>query len=177
MSYLIAMLNRRAKATHLHPQTFMSDDNEFLIVSRSGGRNEFLTISNAGACSGREEEEAPAELTPETVLHATLVSQGHETGDIFVVEREKRRSHDDKTLHLAGDGYILLRQTENQVRLTGAARLWPGSHPHPDAALPCATVEFDAIYVPWAFERPPVGFIRGWQVPPTIGQSVVTSLR
>ncbi|SPH17531.1 hypothetical protein DEA8626_01054 [Defluviimonas aquaemixtae] len=160
MSFFIAMQNRRATARHLHPQTFTSARNEFLIVSRSGGRNEFLSISNAGDCTGQEEE-APAELKPDAVLHATLVAQGPDGGEIFVVERQKRKGHVGEGRHLGGDGYILLHQAEDRVSLTGAVRLRPGVNPRPAGNLPGATVRFDAAYVPWSGERLPAGFNQG----------------
>ena len=84
--FFIAMQNRRAMASYLHPQTIIRECREFIMVARSGGQKEFLSISNAGASTGIEDE-APLELTPDLSIFATLVSQGPNNTDLFIVER------------------------------------------------------------------------------------------
>lgn len=162
MNYFIAMQNRRAVADDFNSHTLDRERNEFLIVSRSGGQNEFLSISCAGACSGREVE-APAELEPDAVIHATLVSQGPDGREIFVVERKPRGDADLNGRHLAGDGYFLLHDSDGNVRLTGAVRFRPGAGRRLAGSNPGATTHFDAAYVPWSGERLPAGLGAAWR--------------
>jgi hypothetical protein len=165
VSFFIAMQNRRAVASYWHPQSIVSESDEFLIVSRSGGRNEFLRISNAGASSGTETE-APTSLRPDLVMVATLVSQGLDGGEIFLVERRRPEGLDVEGRFVGGDGYLLLREDAEGIALKGSARIRGG--PKAAAILgnciffandePGATVHFDACYVPWVHEVLPGGF-------------------
>ena len=168
MSFFIAMQNRRAVASYWHPQSIVSESDEFLIVSRSGGRNEFLRISNAGA-SGGTEKEAPTGLRPDLVMVATLVSQGLDGGEIFLVERTKPEGLDIEGRFLGGDGYLLLTESPEGIALKGSARIRSGRKA---AAVlghcvffandePGATVHFDARYLPWVREVLPGGFRGG----------------
>ena len=164
MNFFIAMQNRRAMASYLHPQTIVRECSEFLIVSRLGGRNQFLSISNAGASTGLEDE-APPELTPELVIFATLVSQGPNGGEIFIVERELPEGCAVDGHHVGGDGYIVLHLSSNEFSLKGAVRLRPDAKTRPLGAHcpllaanePGATVHLDAAYVPWNRELLPAG--------------------
>ena len=168
MSFFVAMQNRRATASYWHPQTIISERSEFLIVSRSGGRNEFLSISNAGACTGLEDM-APPELNPDLVLCATLVSQGPDGGEVFLVERKPPKGIDVQGSFLGGDGYFYLQQTDESLTLRGATRLRPGRRTEAvaDRCLllgdnePGATVHFKAAYIPWESELLPSGFANG----------------
>ncbi len=166
MSFFIAMHNRRAMASYWHPQTIISEDHEFIVVSRSGGRNEYLWISDAGACTGQERE-APSDLEPGLVIFATLVSQGLNGGEIFLIEREVPEGVTVKGMHIGGDGYLLLDEAgEDGVTIKGAARLRPSPGERRAKGLcsllqegqPGATVHFDAVHVPWAREVLPDGF-------------------
>jgi hypothetical protein len=165
VSFFVAMQNRRAVASYWHPQSIVSESDEFLIVSRSGGRNEFLRISNAGASSGIEKE-APTGLRPDLVMVATLVSQGLDGGEIFLVERRKPEGVDLEGHFVGGDGYLLLAESAHDITLKGSARIRSGRKA---AAVlghcvffandePGATVHFDARYVPWVREVLPGGF-------------------
>ncbi len=168
MSFFIAMKNRRAMAGYWHPQAIISERHEFLIVSRSGGRNEYLSISNAGASTG-EEEEAPSDLRPDLVILATLVSQGLDGGEIFLVERDVPEGAKVSGRHIGGDGYLLLQDSASGLRIRGAARLRPGPETrraHDRCLLlgenePGATVHVDATYIPWSREVLPSGFRNG----------------
>ncbi len=172
MSFFIAMQNRRGVASYWHPQSIVSESDEFLIVSRSGGRNEFLRISNAGASSGTEKE-APTGLRPGLVMVATLVSQGPDRGEIFLVERTKPDAVDTDGRFVGGDGYVLLTHDAGGVTLKGSARI--RSDQKTAAVLdrclffandePGATVHFDARYIPWVHEVLPGGFDGGDRVP------------
>jgi hypothetical protein len=165
VSFFIAMRNRRATASYLYPQTIINECSEFLIVSRSGGQNEYLSISTAGACTGKEVE-APTELKPGFVIYATLVSQDLNCGEIFVVERDRPKGLEPEGRHLGGDGYVLLCQSDSDVSLKGAVRLRPGAETRPAANHclllgandPGATVHLDAGYLPWYREILPNGF-------------------
>ena len=168
MTFYIAMQNRRATASYLHPQTIISERNEFLIVSRSGGRSEILSISNAGASTGFEAE-APEKLTPDLVILATLVSQGPDGGEVFLVERDPLENFDPGGRFVGGDGYFYLRESGSAVTLKGSVRLRPGPATR-QAANQClllaedepgVTVHVDAAYVPWARELLPGGFSGG----------------
>lgn len=168
MTFYIAMQNRRAMASYLHPQTIVSEQSEYLIVSRSGGRNEFLSISNAGACTGHEDT-APARLHPDLVLCATLVSQGPRNGEIFIVERDPPEGLQLQGRFVGGDGYFLLEQAAGHLALTGSVRLKPGARTQAaapgcillGASEPGAAVHFHASYVPWTNELLPAGFASG----------------
>ena len=159
VSFFIAMRNRRAMASYWHPQTIISVDHEFLVVSRSGGRNEYLCISNAGACTGQEQE-APSDLEPGLVILATLVSQGPNGGEIFLIERDIPEGVAVHGTHIGGDGYLLLDESRETVTMKGAARLRPGPRTRSAASRcfllgkgePGAAIHFDAVYVPWARE-------------------------
>jgi hypothetical protein len=164
LSFYIAMQNRRAMASYWHPQTIISESHEFLIVSRSGGRNEYLSISNAGASTGLEAE-APTGLRPDLVILATLVSQGLDGGEIFLIERDLPAGVVVEGEHVGGDGYLLLTEAQDAITLKGAARLRSTSQTR-DVQRRClllqpeepgVTVHFDAVYVPWAREVLP-----GW---------------
>ena len=166
MSFFIAMRNRRAMASYWHPQTIIGEGHEFIVVSRSGGRNEYLWISNAGACTGQERE-APSDLEPGLVIFATLVSQGLNGGEIFLIEREVPKGATVTGTHIGGDGYLLLDESgEGGVTIKGAARLRAGPRIRRGSGLcvlleegqPGATVHFDAVYVPWAREVLPDRF-------------------
>ncbi|MEM9973400.1 MAG: hypothetical protein AAF771_04410 [Pseudomonadota bacterium] len=165
MTFFIAMQNRRATASYWHPQTIITERNEFLIVSRSGGRNEFLSISNAGACTGLESE-APSRLSPDLVLCATLVSQGPDGGEMFLVERSPPEGSKIRGQFIGGDGYFFLEQTGQTLALRGSARLKPGARTRAAAERclllgenePGATVHFSAAYVPWDNELLPSEF-------------------
>lgn len=168
MTFYIAMQNRRATASYLHPQTIISERNEFLIVSRSGGRSEILSVSNAGASTGFEAE-APEKLMPDLVVLATLVSQGPDGGEVFLVERDPLENFDPGGRFVGGDGYFYLREDNSTVTLKGSVRLTPGPHTR-EAASQClllsqdepgATVHVDAAYLPWARELLPGGFKGG----------------
>jgi hypothetical protein len=168
VSFFIAMQNRRGVASYWHPQSIVSESDEFLIVSRSGGRNEFLRISNAGASSGTESE-APTGLRPDLVMVATLVSQGLDRGEIFLVERSKPEAVEVDGRFIGGDGYLLLMEDGDGVSLKGSARI--RSDRRTAAVLgrcvffandePGATVHFDARYIPWVHEVLPGGFWAG----------------
>jgi hypothetical protein len=159
------MRNRRAVASYWHPQSIVSESDEFLIVSRSGGRNEILRISSAGASSGTETM-APTRLRPDLVMVATLVSQGLDGGEIFLVERRRPVGLDIEGHFLGGDGYLFLDADADGMVLRGSARIRSGRK---TAALlghcvffandePGATVHFDARYLPWVHEVLPGGF-------------------
>jgi hypothetical protein len=167
VSFFVAMQNRRAVASYWHPQSIVSESDEFLIVSRSGGRNDFLRISNAGASSGIEDE-APTGLRPDLVMVATLVSQGLNGGEIFLVERRKPEGLDVEGRFVGGDGYLLLEESADGILLKGSARIRSGRK---SAAIlghcvffandePGATVHFDARYIPWVHEVLPGSFRR-----------------
>jgi hypothetical protein len=168
VSFYIAMQNRRGVASYWHPQTIVSESDEFLIVSRSGKKNEFLCISSAGASSGTESE-APAGLRPDLVMIATLVSQGPNGGQIFLIERKFRDVVDSRAQFVGGDGYLLLTETAEGIALKGSARIRSGRK---TAAVlghcvffandePGATVHFDARYLPWVHEVLPAGLRSG----------------
>ncbi len=162
MTFFIAMQNRRATASYLHPQTIIRESSEFLIVTRSGGQKEFLSISNAGASTGIEDE-APLELIPDLSIFATLVSQGPNNTEIFIVERNLPEGRKISGHHVGGDGYIFLNQSEDLVSLKGAVRLKPDRKTRSleDRCLllaenePGATIHLDASYVPWSRELLP----------------------
>ena len=166
MSFFIAMQNRRAVASYWHPQSIVSESDEFLIVSRSGGRNEFLRISNAGASTGTETE-APARLRPDLVMVATLVSQGLDGGEIFLVERKLPEGLEVEGRFVGGDGYLLLTEGASGVALKGAARIRSGRKATQVLGHciffandePGATVHFDARHLPWVHEVLPGGSI------------------
>lgn len=172
MSFFIAMQNRRGVASYWHPQSIVSESNEFLIVSRSGGQNEFLRISTAGASSGTEPK-APTGLRPDLVMIATLVSQAPDGGSIFLVERQLRDGIDIDGRFVGGDGYLLLTEGPDGITLRGSARIRSGRK---TAAVlgrcvffandePGATVHLDARYVPWVNEILPGGFRGGGAAP------------
>jgi hypothetical protein len=165
VSFFVAMRNRRAVASYWHPQSIVSESDEFLIVSRSGGRNEILRISNAGASTGTEME-APTSLRPDLVMVATLVSQGLDGGEIFLVERRRPDGLDIEGHFLGGDGYLFLDADAEGMVLRGSARIRSSRKA---AALlghciffandePGATVHFHARYLPWVHEVLPGGF-------------------
>ena len=164
MSFFIAMQNRRAMATYSHPQTIISEGYEFIVVSRSGGPNDHLSISNAGASTGLESE-APSDLRPDFEILATLVSQGPDGGEIFLVEREVPPGGNAGKGFVGGDGYVVLRQGGEGISITGAVRLRPG--PETEVARTrCflladgeagATLHFEARYIPWSREVLPSG--------------------
>ena len=161
------MQNRRAVASYLHPQTILSERNEFLIVSRSGGKNQFLSVSNAGACTGLEEE-APPGIQPELSMCATLISQGPEGEQVFLIEQVQPDAVEVKGEFVGGDGFFFLSPSPSGMSLQGAARVKPGSL---SAAAtrqcvllrddePGAALHFSADYVPWSDELLPPGFSR-----------------
>lgn len=168
VSFFIAMQNRRGVASYWHPQSIVSESDEFLIVSRSGGRNELLCISNAGACSGTETE-APTGLRPGLCMIATLVSQGPDRGEIFLVERSRPDGAEIDGRFIGGDGYLILTEASDGIALRGSARI--RSDTYTAAVLgrcvffandePGATVHFDARYLPWIHEVLPAGFAPG----------------
>lgn len=168
MSFFIAMQNRRGVASYWHPQSIVSESDEFLIVSRSGGRNELLSISNAGACSGTETE-APTGLRPGLCMVATLVSQGPDRGEIFLVERAKPEGAEIDGRFIGGDGYLLLTEGAEGVTLRGSARIRSDANTATVLGRcvffandePGATVHFDARYLPWVHEVLPGGFGMG----------------
>ena len=171
MSFFIAMQNRRGVASYWHPQSIVRESSEFLIVSRSGGQNELLRISTAGASSGIETE-APTGLRPDLVMVATLVSQGPDGGRIFLVERTRPEGIEIEGRFVGGDGYLLLTEAEDRITLRGSARI---RSDRKTAAIldrcvffaneePGATVHLDARYLPWVNEVLPAGF-RGGRVP------------
>lgn len=165
MTFFIAMQNRRAMAQFDNPRTIISECNEFLIVSRSGGCNKFLTISNAGACADFEVS-APRNLVSVFGIFATLVLQNTFDGELFLVERDTSNFPDRPGIMLGGDGYLVLHQSENEIRLSGAVRIKNGnentealkgclSFAEPD---PGATIYLNASYLPWEREILPTGF-------------------
>ncbi|MEL6411336.1 MAG: hypothetical protein AAGK67_02065 [Pseudomonadota bacterium] len=165
MTFCIAMQNRRAVASYLHPQTIISQRNEYLIVTRSGGGNTHLSVSNAGACTGLESE-APQGLSPDLVMCATLISQGPDGRDMYVVEQVEPSGFEVKGTFIGGDGYFTLDHSGEGMALSGTARFKPG--PRNTAAAdrcillgenePGATVHFEAVYVPWCDELLPNNF-------------------
>ncbi|MEL6645215.1 MAG: hypothetical protein AAFQ79_14885 [Pseudomonadota bacterium] len=165
MSFFIAMLNRRATASYWYPQTIISERNEFLIVSRLGGGNEFLSISDAGACTGLEVQ-APSRLCPGLAMCATLVSQGPDGSEVFLVEDAPPEGCDVKGNFVGGDGFLILDQRSDRLRLHGSARFKPGPRTRAasDRCLllgenePGAAVHFSATYIPWEAELLPSGF-------------------
>ncbi|MEO0703011.1 MAG: hypothetical protein AAFV31_13035 [Pseudomonadota bacterium] len=168
MSFFIAMLNRRATASYWYPQTIISERNEFLIVSRSGGGNEFLSISSAGACTGLEDV-APSRLSPDLVVCATFVSQGPNGAEVFIVEHDPPDGCDVKGNFVGGDGYVLLEQSSQELRLRGSARFKPGAQSRAVSRHclllgenePGAAVHFRASYIPWDAELLPADFDAG----------------
>jgi hypothetical protein len=164
LSFFVAMQSRRAVASYWHPQSIVSECNEFLIVSRSGERNEFLHVSNAGASSGSETK-APTGLRPEFVLVATLVSQGLHGGEIFLVERTCPRAVRVEGRHIGGDGYFLLTEEGGTLSLRGSARIRADGRTSRlldrcvlfAANEPGAVVHVDARHIPWVREVLPVG--------------------
>ncbi|MEM6579023.1 MAG: hypothetical protein AAF678_11060 [Pseudomonadota bacterium] len=167
VTFLVAMQNRRAVASYLHPQTILSERNEFLIVSRSGGKNQFLSVSNAGACTGFEDE-APKGIQPELFMCATLISQGPDGEQVFLIEQAQPETFEAKGRFVGGDGYCVLSPSPSGLFLQGAARLKPGAL-SAAAADKCvllgdgeagAALHFDAAYIPWADEVLPPGFTR-----------------
>ncbi|MEO1138366.1 MAG: hypothetical protein AAFW87_02820 [Pseudomonadota bacterium] len=97
---------------------------------------------------------------------ATLISQGPNGQDIYVVEQTAPEGFDSKGAFIGGDGYFALEFTDGAVTLSGAARFKPG--PRTEAASarclllgenePGATVHFKANYVPWQDELLPSEF-------------------
>jgi hypothetical protein len=168
VSFFIAMQNRRGVASYWHPQSIVSESDEFLIVSRSGGRNELLCISNAGACSGTETE-APTGLRPGLCMVATLVSQGPDRGEIFLVERSKPDGAEIDGRFIGGDGYLLLTEGAETISLRGSARIRSDANTATVLGRcvffandePGATVHFEAHYLPWVHEVLPGGFASG----------------
>jgi len=167
VTFLIAMQNRRAVASYLHPQTILSERNEFLIVSRSGGKNQFLSVSNAGACTGFEDE-APKGIQPELFMCATLISQGPEGEQVFLIDQVQPDTIEIKGQFVGGDGYFLLSETASGLSLHGAARVKPGPF-SAAVANQCvllrddeagAALHFRAAYIPWSDELLPPGFSR-----------------
>lgn len=173
MSFFIAMQNRRATASYRHPDAILSERTEFLIVSRSGARNEFLSISEAGACTGREDE-APAELAAGLMVHATLVSQGIDDGELFLVERDAFEGAPGPGHPIGGDGYILLHQSAGELRLSGTLRFRPGDETRAARARcvllgpdePGVVLHLWAAHVPWSRELLPAGFRGDGDTPP-----------
>ncbi len=167
MTFCIAMQNRRAVASFLHPQTIISERSEYLIVSRSGGENTFLSVSNAGACTGLESE-APQGLSPDLEMCATLISQGPDGLEIFIVEQVVPDGYEPKGTFIGGDGYFALESSDEGVRLKGAARFKPGPRTKAAASRclllgenePGATIHFKADYLPWKDELLPNDFRR-----------------
>lgn len=165
MTFCIAMQNRRAVATYWRPNTIISQLSEYLIVSRSRGKNTFLSISNAGACTGLENE-APQGLSPDLVMCATLISQGPNGQEIFVVEKTAPDGFEYKGSFVGADGYFSLECSDGNVTLTGATRFKSGSRKDSNFANcillgenePGATVHFKASYVPWQGELLPAEF-------------------
>lgn len=168
MSFFIAMQNRRAVASYWHPQSIVSESNEFLIVTRSGARNEFLHVSNAGASSGFESK-APTDLRPDLVVVATLVSQGLHGGEIFLVERTCPEAVRIEGRYLGGDGYLLLTEQDDTITLRGSARIRADRSTSPlltgcvffGSSEPGAVVHINARHVPWVREVLPVRGARG----------------
>ena len=165
MTFFVAMQNRRAVASYLHPQTIISQRSEFIIVSRSGGKNQFLSVSNAGACTGLEDE-APQGIQPELFMCATLISQGPDGEQVFLIEQVKPDSVSAMGHFVGGDGYVLLSSSPSNLSLRGAARLKPGARTAA-AAEHCvllgdnesgAALHFNADYIPWPDEVLPPGF-------------------
>lgn len=165
MSFFIAMHNRRAMAKLDNPRTIISESNEFLIVSRSGGCNQFLCVSNAGACTDLEVS-APGGLIPAYGIYATLVLQNTLDGDLFLVEQDVSNAPDHSGTMLGGDGYLLLRQSDKQISLSGAVRVketdstvgkLPRCMPF-DEPDPGATIYLNATYLPWDKEVLPPRF-------------------
>ena len=168
MTFLVAMQNRRAVASYLHPQTILSERKEFIIVSRSGGKNQFLSVSNAGASTGFEEE-APKGIQPELSLCATLISQGPDGEQVFLIEQVQPDTFEPKGIFVGGDGYCVLSPSSEGLSLQGAVRIKPGRFSA--AADQCillgndeagAALHFSAAYVPWADEVLPPGFSRSY---------------
>lgn len=169
VTFFIAMRNRRSMAPYWSPNAIVSEMNEFLIVSRMGARNEHLTISNAGVCRGVERK-APDDLAPDLVILATLVSQGPDAGEVFLVERDLPPGLTLPGRHVGGEGYIYLTNGTLGPRLRGAARL--RAEPQLRSILSgCyffgndesgATIHIDAKYVPWVGELLPAPW-QGWQ--------------
>jgi hypothetical protein len=97
---------------------------------------------------------------------ATLVSQGPDRGEIFLVERVRPEGADIDGRFIGGDGYLLLTEGADGITLRGSARI--RSDTNTAAVLgrcvffandePGATVHFDARYVPWVHEVLPGGF-------------------
>ncbi|WP_339106770.1 hypothetical protein [Roseovarius rhodophyticola] len=129
-----------------------------------GGKS-YLSVSNAGACTGLESE-APQGLSPDLVMYATLVSQGPNGQYVFIVEQSVPDGLEVKGRFIGGDGYFALEFSGASVSLKGAARFKPGprtSAASPHCVLlgenaPGATVHFSAEYVPWQDEMLPRGF-------------------
>ncbi|MEM6482661.1 MAG: hypothetical protein AAF922_08495 [Pseudomonadota bacterium] len=165
MTFLVAMQNRRAVASYLHPQTILSERNEFIIVSRSGGKNQFLSVSNAGACTGFEDE-APKGIQPELFMCATLISQGPDGEQVFIIEQAKPDKVEAKGRFVGGDGYFFLSPSPSGLFLQGAARVKPGplSKAASDKCILLreneagAALHFSAAYIPWSDELLPPGF-------------------
>lgn len=165
MSFFIAMQNRRGVASFWNPRAIVSESDEFLIVSRSGGQDEYLRISTAGASSGVETE-APTGLRPDLVMVATLVSQGLNGGNIFLVERKRPERLEIEGRFVGGDGYLLLTEGPETITLKGSARI--RSTRKTAAVLghcvffandePGAIVHLEGRYVPWVHEVLPGGF-------------------
>jgi hypothetical protein len=123
-----------------------------------------LSISNAGASTGLESE-APSDLRPDFEILATLVSQGPDVGEIFLVEREIPRGAQAGEGFVGGDGYVVLRQFGGEISITGAVRLRPGRETEV-ARTRCflladgesgATLHFEAKHIPWSREVLPSG--------------------
>ncbi|MEM8774022.1 MAG: hypothetical protein AAGF53_03255 [Pseudomonadota bacterium] len=124
-----------------------------------------MSVSNAGACTGLESE-APQGLSPDLVMCATLISQGPDGRDVYVVEQSAPDGFDTKGTFIGGDGYFTLDFSGESLNLSGSARFKPG--PRTRAAAdrcillgdnePGATVHFNAAYVPWRDELLPNNF-------------------
>jgi hypothetical protein len=94
---------------------------------------------------------------------ATLISQGPNTLETFIVEQTAPDGFTPKGRFIGGDGYFRLDTAGGGFTLEGSARFKPG--PRTSAAAdrcillgdnePGATVHFHAHYLPWQNELLP----------------------
>lgn len=167
MSFYVAMQNRTAYASYSHPYLPLSTESRFLIVSRTRGYNQHITIADAGLSHGSDEC-APDNLSPIRVLIGTLaVKDDKNSVETFIFNRHKPEGVAFEGAFFPADGFAVLSHQNGYPKLHACGR-----HAHIEQysegqitvtdqtgpvenSIRAFSWHYDAIYLPWVQELLP----------------------
>lgn len=149
-----------ALAPYDRPSALAEGRDQWLIVSRSGARGEFLTIALAGPAEG-EPLDAPAALAPLKTL-CGMLAESTDEACTFLLSRVQPEEFSVAGSFFPAEGYARVEGPIGQIRLVARGRhahsrgVRDGSIviadvPSPAPGAPdCASWLVQAVRLPWA---------------------------